>query len=161
MKKIILIIVMAMAAMVVINAQTSSDTITVKKVLGGYQYIKADIPLTFPQLLAVLESNPQAFEKVKSVKSKYGFIMGLSYVGGSFIGYPLGQFIGGGEPLWPLAGIGAVIVAIALPMAKKLDDQTKEAVDIYNTGKQKTSFWDNTELRLSMTENGVGFALRF
>jgi len=161
MKKIYLILAMILTALTAINAQNSSDTITIKKVTGGYQYLKGDIPLTMPQLTKEMASDPVAFEKIKKASTTFGFVSVLSYAGGFCIGYPIGTMLGGGEPQWVLAGIGAVMVAIALPIAKNVDSHTRQAVEIYNTGKQKTSFWDNTELRLSMTENGVGFALRF
>lgn len=41
----------------------------------------------------------------------------LAAAGGALIGWPIGTYIGGGEPEWVLAGIGAGLVAIAIPLA--------------------------------------------
>ncbi len=40
----------------------------------------------------------------------------LAIPGGALIGWPLGTAIGGGDPEWYLAGIGAGLVAIAIPL---------------------------------------------
>lgn len=41
----------------------------------------------------------------------------FAFVGGGLIGWPVGTLIGGGEPEWILAGIGAGCIAIGIPLA--------------------------------------------
>lgn len=41
----------------------------------------------------------------------------LGGVGGFLIGWPLGTLIAGGEPEWVLAGMGAGVLAVAIPLS--------------------------------------------
>lgn len=41
----------------------------------------------------------------------------FAFIGGGLIGWPIGTLIGGGEPEWILAGIGAGCIAIGIPLA--------------------------------------------
>jgi len=77
------------------------------------------------------------------------------------VGWPVGTAIGGGDPNWAMAGIGAGLIVVTIPISQKFNKQAKQAVDIYNLGLQETSFWDKRELRFSMNGNGLGLTLRF
>jgi hypothetical protein len=85
----------------------------------------------------------------------------LSCAGGFMVGWPIGTAIGGGDPEWAMAGIGAGLIVIAIPISSKFNKQAKLAVDTYNGGLPSSSFWDKNELRVSVTGSGIGLALRF
>jgi hypothetical protein len=85
----------------------------------------------------------------------------LSCAGGFMVGWPIGTAIGGGDPEWAMAGIGAGLIVIAIPLSLKFNKQAKQAVDTYNGGLFTSSFWDKNELIVSMTGNSVGLVLRF
>ncbi len=142
-------------------AQTNSDSISAKKIFGGYQYFQNETPLTVNQLMETLETNKEAYRIIKNAKGSYDFAMVLSYAGGFCIGYPIGTALGGGEPNWKIAGIGAGLVLVAIPLSNKFNKKALEAVNIYNQDFNKTSFWDDKELKLTYTSNGLGLNLRF
>ncbi|MCK9451592.1 MAG: hypothetical protein M0Q90_07875 [Bacteroidales bacterium] len=112
------------------------------------------------QLTTKLETNEQAYTKLKSAKSVYvtTYIVGIA--GGYFIANPLGTAIGGGKPNWALAGIGAALIVVTITLNQSFNKKAKQAVDTYNSGLGKSVFWDKTELKLSMTGNGIGLLLR-
>jgi len=161
MKRFFLISTLLIACYGLSIGQTSSDSITMKKVFGGYQYSKANVTLTMNQLVSVMKPNEEAYKQIKSAQSNYVLATIISGAGGAFIGYPIGTAIGGGEPNWLLAGIGAGLVVISIPITQKVNEQAKQAVDIYNRGLQNTSFWYDKEIMLSASGNGIGFVLRF
>ena len=82
MKKLILIAVLAFVSLSSTFAQSTSDSISVNKVFGGYQFIYKDRPLTVKQLMSTLEVNEEAYKVIKSAKGSYDFAMVLSYAGG-------------------------------------------------------------------------------
>ena len=77
------------------------------------------------------------------------------------IGYQMGAALAGGELNWLLAGIGAGVIVVAIPVSQKANQQAKEAVDIYNQKYRTTSFLEDTDIDFVVTGNRVGFRLRF
>jgi hypothetical protein len=57
---------------------------------------------------------------------------GLAAVGGALIGWPLGQKITGQDPTWPLAYVGAGVVAVSLPLGIWADTSVASAVQAHN-----------------------------
>ena len=161
MKKIILLVATIAITLSTGFAQTNTDSISAQKVFGGYQFIQNDRPLSVRQLMTTLEVNEEAYRIVKSAKGSYDFAMVLSCAGGFCIGYPLGTALGGREPNWTMAGIGAGLVLISIPISNKFNKKALEAVNLYNQKFRETSFWDDKELRLAFTSYGVGLRFRF
>lgn len=141
--------------------QTITDTITLKKAGGEYQFYQGEQCLSMKQLVSAMKPNEQAYKQIKSAQASYTIAMVFSYVGGFLIGWPIGTAIGGGDPNWAMAGIGAGCIAVAIPLSHRVNIKTKQAVDTYNGGLQTSSFWDKSELNLSMTANGIGLSFRF
>uniref|UniRef100_UPI003216684B hypothetical protein n=1 Tax=uncultured Draconibacterium sp. TaxID=1573823 RepID=UPI003216684B len=160
MKKITLIIFLLTAGFSFVFAQNEAE-ITMKKVFGGYQFYQGDQRLNMKGLVNAVENNEQAFAEMKAARSTYTFATIMSGAAGFMIGYPVGTAIGGGDPNWALAGIGAGLILVSIPISQKFNKQAKQAVDTYNAGLPTSSFWDKNELRLSMTGNGVGLTLWF
>ena len=77
------------------------------------------------------------------------------------VGWQIGAALGGGDPNWALAGIGAGLIVVYIPISQKFNKQAKTAVDTFNGGLKTSSFWDNNELGIGLTGNGVGLSLRF
>ena len=141
--------------------QTASDSISMKKVFGGYQFYQGEKKLTVNQLVTAMKPNEQAYNQIKSAQSTYTMAMIFSYAGGFMVGWPIGTAIGGGEPNWAIAGIGAGLIVIAIPISQSFNKKSKQAVETYNGGLHASSFWDKNELRFSMTGNSLGLSLRF
>jgi hypothetical protein len=77
------------------------------------------------------------------------------------IGWPVGAAIGGGNPNWAMAGIGAGLIVVSIPISQGVNKHAAIAVDSYNKGLESNSFWRKRELKLQMTGNGIGLALHF
>ena len=62
-----------------------------------------------------MKPNEQAYKLIKSAQSTYTWGKCIfSYAGGFMIGYPLGTALGGGEPNWAMANIGAGLKAASI-----------------------------------------------
>lgn len=85
----------------------------------------------------------------------------LAFSGGALIGWPLGAAIGGGDPEWYLAGIGAGLVAIAIP----LDIAGKKRCGRYTMLKTAEmpyyAFSNKNSLRVGGSAGRVGLTLNF
>ncbi len=161
MRKIAIILTLLAVSMSFTFGQTASDSISMKKVFGGYQFYQGEQKLNMNQLINTMKPNEQAYKQIKSAQSTYTMAMILSYAGGFMVGWPLGTAIGGGEPNWAMAGIGAGLIVVAIPISQNFNKKAKQAVETYNGGLQTSSFWDKNELKLSLTGNGIGLTLNF
>lgn len=137
-------------------AQTSGDPIEIQK----NRFFQNGQRLAMPQLLEITKPNDAAYAEMK--KAQTNSVVGAVFggVGGFLIGFPLGTAIGGGDPNWAMAGIGAVVVAIGIPFSVSGTKHAKEGVSIYNEGLKSTSFM-RPEIEFGLTNNGLGLALRF
>jgi len=161
MKKLTLILTFLVAGMTFTFGQIATDTIYAKKVFGGYQFYQGETRLGMNQLVNVMKPNEQAYAQIKSAQSNYTLATVFGAAGGFMIGWPIGTAVGGGEPNWVMAGIGAGLVIISIPITQSSNKKAIQAVRIYNSGMLSSSFWDNHELKFSMTPHGVGLSLRF
>ena len=143
------------------SESNTPDSITMKKVFGGYKFYLGDRILNMSNLINTMRPNEQAYYEIKAAQSTYTIASIFSFAGGFLVGWPLGTAIAGGDPNWTLAGIGAGLIIISIPITQKFIKQTKGAVKTYNQGLQAGSLWNNTELKLSMTSYGAGIILKF
>ena len=162
MKRIVVILTLLTVSLSFAFGQTETDSISVKKVFGGYQFYQGENRLNVKQLVNTMKPNEDAYTQIKSAQSSYTMASIVSFAGGFMIGWQLGAAVGGGDPNWAMAGIGAGLIVVTIPISQKFNKQAKQAVETYNQGLQQTSsFWDKSELRFSMTGNGLGLTLRF
>jgi len=162
MKKVLFLLTFLTVSATFTYGQVAVDSISMKRApLGGFWYYQGERRLTMPELVNIMQPNDLAYYHIRSAQTSQtgGFI--LSYAGGALIGWPVGTALGGGEPNWLLAGIGAGLVLVAIPIGLHSTRQSRQAVDIFNSGLQTSSFWDENELRFTVTPNGIGFTLRF
>jgi hypothetical protein len=141
--------------------QTASDSISMKKVFGGYQFYQGEQRLNVNQLVNTMKPNNQAYQQIKSAQSTYTLATIIGGVGGFMVGWPIGTALGGGEPNWTMAGIGAGLIVVSIPISQSFNKKAKQAGETYNGGLQTSSFWDKNELKLSLTGNGIGLTLNF
>ena len=158
MKKII-IIAIALIACINLYSQNQSDSIQAVKKLGTV-YQQNGKTLTIAQIEAITKVNPEAANEMKIAKSNYTFSTIFGGIGGGLIGYPIGTVIGGGEPNWTLAGIGAGIALLSIPFSLGSAKHTNNAVRIYNNGLQNSSL-PKMVVKLGSTQNGVGVRITF
>lgn len=161
MRKIAIILTLLAVSASFTFGQTAPDSISMKKVFGGYQFYQGEQIIQMNQLVNSMKSNDLAYKQIKSAQSLSAFASVLGGVGGFMIGWPIGTSLGGGEPEWAMAGIGAGLLVASIPIIHSMNKKAKKAIDIYNGGLMTSSFWDDKELILSTKGNGIGLTLYF
>ena len=141
--------------------ENPTDSISIKKVFGGYQFYQEGKRLNMKQLVNTMKPNEQAYQMIKSAQSTNTIATILGFAGGFMVGWTLGTSLGGGDPNWTVAGIGAGLIIVAIPVSQKFNKKARQAVNTYNSQLQASSFWNKNELRFLTTGNGVGFVLNF
>ena len=158
MKKIILLGIL-FSFFFTVNGQNRTDSIEVKNMLGPV-FRQDGRNLTPRQLLDITKSNPDAYSEMKIAKKNYGAGYVLGAAGGFMIGWPLGTALGGGDPNWAMAAVGAGLVGISIPFTIAYNKHAKNAVAIYNKGLRYSSL-QIPEIRIGLTYNGIGLKIRF
>jgi len=158
MKKAILTLTITLITMTFCNAQK----IEMEKVFGGYKFTQNGNPMTMRNLVKTMESNQQAFELIKKAQSNNTLASILGFAGGGLIGWPVGTAIGGGDAEWALAGIGAGLVAIGIPISSSANKKAKQAVELHNSSLSSTSYYEfKPEFKVVANGNGIGLAINF
>ncbi|WBL25276.1 hypothetical protein [Zunongwangia sp. HGR-M22] len=156
MKKIIIL------AMFITSLNLShAQKIEYEKVFGSYKFTQNENTLSLRDLTAITEDIPEAQDLIRKAKTTTVFTSILSVAGGGLIGWPLGEAIGGGDPNWALAGIGAGLVAVAIPLSSSASKKAKQAVDLYNNSLERQTNNFTTELNILASGSGLGLSLRF
>ncbi|MEZ5070469.1 MAG: hypothetical protein R2751_05755 [Bacteroidales bacterium] len=141
--------------------QSPVDSLSMKKAFGGYQFFQGEQRLTMGQLVEAMKPNEQAYQEIKAAQSTYTMAMICSFAGGFMVGWPIGTALGGGDPNWTLAGIGAGLFVVSIPINQSAMKKTKLAVDTFNGGLRTSTFRERSELQLTMSGQGIGLSLRF
>lgn len=68
-----------------------------------------------------MRSNAKAYKQINSALPNDYLAKIFSYAGGGLIGWPIGAALSGGKPNWSLAGIGAGLIVVAIPIGKQCD----------------------------------------
>lgn len=159
MKKIFLTLSFILAAFTFCHSQTIES----KKVFGGYKYTQNGKELSMDELTTQLNTNEGSTQLIKKAKSQNTLASILGGAGGALFGYPVGTAIGGGEPNWVLAGVGAGIIAVAIPISASANKKAKQAVEMYNSGSSITegNIVYKTQLFVVSNTSGMGLALKF
>jgi hypothetical protein len=161
MRTLTLLIVMMFGCLTGAYAQGRTDSIKMKKVMGGYQFFQHHKPLKMGQLVKTLAPNEAAYAYAKSAQANNTWATVIGGAGGFMIGWTLGTALGGGEPNWTLAGIGAGLVGVSIPFTIKANRQAKKAVDTFNGSVGSHSFIDRTVMDLRVGGNGIGLMFSF
>ncbi|NKI25250.1 hypothetical protein HCG49_01580 [Arenibacter sp. 6A1] len=158
MKKTILTLIFALVTITFCNAQK----IEIEKVFGGYKYSQNENQMTMKDLVKTIASNQQAFDLIKKAQSNNTLASIIGFAGGGLIGWPIGTAIGGGDANWTLAGIGAGLVAIGIPISSSANKKAKQAVELYNSSLNSTSFYEfKPEFKVIADGNGLGISMNF
>ncbi len=156
MKQLILILSLSIFATLHSNAQQ----IEMQKAFGGYIYSKDGKRLTMKSLMATMQDNKEAYQLMKSAKSKNTLAMILGGFGGFGVGYSLGSSLRGGKVNWALLGVGAGALGVGIPISISANKKTKQAVALYNKGLEKTSYF-KPKYKIIANQKGVGLVMRF
>ncbi|MBK7428200.1 MAG: hypothetical protein IPI60_14870 [Saprospiraceae bacterium] len=113
------------------------------------------------QLKRVVEPNAEAYQLAKSAKSNTIFSSIIGGVGGFMLGWNIGTAIGGGDPNWWVAGAGAGLIVVSIPISNKSMRQAKSAAELYNNTTGYGSLKDQGEWHLSLGSQGTGLVFKF
>ncbi len=140
----------------------NAQKIEVDKVLGGYKYSQNGKRMTMNQLVKTMEYNPEALSLIKKARSNNIIATILGGVGGFLVGLPIGTAISGKKANWTLAGIGAGIIVVSIPISSSANKKTKKAVELYNASLNSSSFYDlKPEFKIIGNVNGIGLSINF
>ncbi|MEQ8471956.1 MAG: hypothetical protein RIC35_12265 [Marinoscillum sp.] len=140
---------------------TSPSSIIMRKEFVGYQFYQEEKRLGVKQLLEAVRSNYQAYQQIQSAQSIHSLAVILSSAGGFMVGWPIGTAVGGGDPNWKLAAVGAGFLAASIPISLTFNKKVRKAVNIYNSGLQTSTFKKKSEFKLLVGANTVGLTLKF
>lgn len=135
--------------------QSSTDTISIVK----NKYLLQGQPQKPRQLLNLMQNYPDAYLEMRKAKSNYDAASVFGFIGGFCIGYPLGQALAGGEPTWALAGVGAGMLVISIPLSNAYNKRAKNAIRMYNSeisGAAMEEYKRSWVLKAGITPSGVG-----
>jgi hypothetical protein len=156
-----LIILISLLAFSAVSTFAQNDSIIAKKAFGGYKFEHNGQIVSPKAMLKIMEQNEEALIYMKKAKTNSDISMVLGFSGGFLIGWPIGTAIGGGDPNWLLAGIGAGILIIGIPVAKAATTNALKAVEIYNSSQQSSYFHNGVKLYLGLADHGLGLKLYF
>lgn len=162
MKNSISLIVLLLGITNTIFAQDSKKISMTHSAWTGISFQQNGKTLKFGEIVPVVQTNDQAYKLIKSAKSSYDLSNVLGFAGGFMIGWPLGTSIGGGDPNWTLAAIGAGLVVIAIPIGNGAKNKAKSAIDSYNSSLETIS--QNAykpRLEFASMKSGLGLRLTF
>lgn len=142
-----------------INVQAQSDSIQIKKKLGTV-FQQNGKNLTVGKMLKIMETNPEAYSEMKKANTNYTFGMIFSGAGGFLVGWPIGTYLGGGDPDWVLAAVGAGLIVAGITITTGFTKHAKNAVTIYNRG-LRSQTKNIPEMTLNIAPNGIGFRISF
>ena len=108
-----------------------------------------------------MKNNKEAFELIESAKSNQTWGMILGAAGGGLIGYPIGTAIGGGDPNWTIAGVGAALLVATIPIVKGFNKKTTKAVKLYNDDLLTTGSKFSPKFNLNLKGTGIGLSMHF
>ncbi|WP_370086656.1 hypothetical protein [Ekhidna sp.] len=126
------------------------------KIEKGRFYINDEVT-SLNNFVNAMQSNEEAYKLALKGKSGYSTGNVLGFIGGFMIGWPIGTAIGGGDPNWAIAGGGAAVLVIAIPVMSSASKKLKEAVDIY----EGSSNAQARKLDLKVMPNQIGFVYSF
>ena len=156
MKKIILLLMIA-----VISTASYSQKIDTEKTSGGYKFTQNGNKLSFSQLVDAMKNDQEAYALAKSAKSNYIASQVVGGVGGFVVGWNLGTAIGGGKPNWTIAGMGAALIIVSIPITSNSIKKMKKAVDHYNSNITSTAYHFRPTYRIVSNGNGIGLSMSF
>lgn len=158
MKPVILLLLFVLSVFQ-LSAQSRPDSISMKKGLSP-QFMQNGMRIMPRDLVKITKSNPEATAEMKKANSNNTIASILGSTGGFLIGWPLGTALGGGEPNWSMAGVGAGILAVSIPFSTAFTRHAKNAINIYNSSPKATGM-KPLDFKLQSTGNGVALKLTF
>lgn len=162
MKRIMLSALLATILASSVYAQNQDEISINYSSWSGVSFSQNGISYTFKEAIPLMQSNQEAYQLLKSAKSSSDFANVLGAAGGFMVGWPIGTAIGGGDPNWTLAAVGAGLIAISIPISGGAKKKAQSAVDKYNSSLNTISYNNyKPQLEFASMQTGIGFRLTF
>jgi uncharacterized protein YcfJ len=139
--------------------QSTSDSITIVKKGPGTSFYQNSKKLTTKELTEITRSNSEAFKEMTAAKTNQAAGTVFGFIGGFLVGWPLGTAIGGGDPNWTLAAVGAGFIGVSIPFSIAYTKRATRAVDIYNAD-TRTSSKNKLQLNFGVSQNRIGLKMK-
>ncbi len=157
MKKTFLGIILGLFTFLNVNAQK----IEIKKVLGSNVYLQNGKRLTLKKITNLMEGNNKALAAIKKAKTNNVWSSIIGGAGGALVGFPIGTAIGGGDAKWELAGVGAGLILVGIPLNSAYNKQSKKAIDLYNESLPDVSSSFQPEFSFNFKGTSLGISMSF
>lgn len=141
--------------------QSMNDSITVEKEREGYVFYQHEEMLKMKGLLTAMEPNSTAYNEMKSARRTNNIGRLIGFGSGVMLGFAVMRAFSPQGLHWVSLGIGVGLFAIYIPVHESAVKQSLSAVDTFNSGLQTSSFWNKTEIGLSVNKNQIGLTLKF
>lgn len=142
---------------------SQTDSILIESGLSGNNYFFHNQKLKSVQVLDMLEPNPDAYDLFNSGQEAFTFanIFGVTGIGLIITSSILSMT--NDESNWSMAWAGAGIILVSVPLYHKYNKTTSAAINMYNglLPESQPKPEDNTQLNFGITNNGIGFCLKF
>ena len=157
------LVLLAIAFLLLANAQAQSDTLVSKKTGLGLSVKKNNKEQTIKDLGKIFGKDPEANKYFKKGKSIHTVAYILSCAGGAMVGYELGNSIASNRSVNPaVIGAGVVLVAVAIPLSIHAQKNIETAVQTYNGNNRKTTAtYFHPDVYLTCSGTSLGIRLDF
>ncbi len=158
MKRNAIIVSLLMAfGSVSLFGQIDTDPISVKRGFLINRYYQGGERMNINEVIGTVKSNQASYLAMKDARLDYNVAAAVAAVV-TFTPYIIlrnreSDQIRGWE--------GGAAILVSIPFLVSGNRRSKSAIKAYNTGLSINSFMDKPALGFSVTENGVGLALRF
>jgi len=131
--------------------------------LSGNNYFFHNQKIKSSQVLDMLEPNPDAYDMFNSGQEAFTFANIFGVTGMGLILTSTILSMTSDESNWSMAWAGAGIILVSIPLYNKYNKNTSAAVDLYNglLPESQPTEEIKTQLNFSVTNNGIGFCLKF
>lgn len=134
--------------------------ITVKKVMGAYQYSQTGQPLSLDDLEAIFSENETSTKLFLKAKGRKSMVTLLSGGGMFLVGFALGSSFGKDQINYKTVGVGATLAVISIPINISANKKMIEAVHTYNDHLLSANR-PPSRLLLKSAPNSLGLAVCF
>ncbi len=144
------------------QAQNTEDKLYLKSNFWGNKFYKGDTIYSINGVLKELAVNEQPYNLMLKAKKDNTFAQIFGAAGGLLIGWPLGTALGGGEPKWYLAGIGAAFAAISIPLSINFKKKANQAIkDHYSLITASSKWKHKPTYYMGMSATGLKLRVQF
>ena len=98
----------------------------------GNKFYKGDTIISVNQVLYEMSPNESVYNLMKSAKTDFVFAQILGATGGILLGWEIGTAIGGGDPNWVIAGVGAAAITVSIPISVNFRKKANSAIIKHN-----------------------------